>query len=76
MSWIERFETLEELRLRVRGFARTYNREWLLERHGYRSPVEARELLLSPGRGVMIALFTECPVNRGRRRRTDRRRER
>ena len=44
--WIERFETLEELRLRVRGFADTYNRGWLLERHGYRSPVEARERML------------------------------
>lgn len=45
--WIERFETLEELRAAVREFARTYNRHWLLERHGYRSPLEAREHLLA-----------------------------
>ncbi len=33
--WIERFETLGELRAAVREFARAYNREWLIERHGY-----------------------------------------
>jgi transposase InsO family protein len=49
--WIERFETLEELRAATREFARTYNRDWLLERHGYRSPLEARERLLSDPSG-------------------------
>ncbi len=44
--WIERFATHEELRARVRAFARTYNREWLLERHGFLTPLEAREHLL------------------------------
>jgi transposase InsO family protein len=46
--WIERFETFEALRSAVRRFARTYNDHWLLERHGYRSPIEARERLLGP----------------------------
>jgi hypothetical protein len=32
--WIERFETLKQLRAAVRAFARSYNRDWLLERHG------------------------------------------
>ena len=45
--WIERFETFEELRAAVRAFGRLYNREWLLERHGYRTPIEAREHLLA-----------------------------
>lgn len=45
--WIERFETFEELRAAVRDFGRLYNREWLLERHGYRTPIEAREMLLA-----------------------------
>jgi putative transposase len=49
--WIERFETLEELRARVREFARTYNEHWLLERHGYRSPREARRRLLAAQAG-------------------------
>jgi transposase InsO family protein len=38
---------LEELRVAVRSFGRLYNREWLLERHGYRTPIEPREHLLA-----------------------------
>jgi hypothetical protein len=45
--WIERFATFEELRAAVREFATTYNEHWLLERHGYRPPAEAREHLLA-----------------------------
>ncbi len=45
--WIERFDNFEQLRQAVRDFARLYNREWLLERHGYRTPNEVRELLLT-----------------------------
>jgi transposase InsO family protein len=44
--WIERFATFEELRDRLRAFACQYNHSWLLERHGYRTPIEAREYLL------------------------------
>jgi transposase InsO family protein len=47
LLWLERFETLEQLREAVRSFGRLYNREWLLERHGYRTPIEARETLLA-----------------------------
>jgi putative transposase len=43
--WIERFDTLEHLRARVRQFARDFNEHWLLERHGYRTPREARDAL-------------------------------
>ena len=38
--WIERFDTLEQLRHRVRRFAETYTAHWLLERHGYRPPAK------------------------------------
>jgi putative transposase len=44
--WIERFETLEDLRAAVRSFGRSYNEHWLIERHGYRTPIEARERLI------------------------------
>jgi transposase InsO family protein len=44
--WIERFQTHEALRGRVRAFAGIYNRAWLIERHGYLSPLEARERML------------------------------
>jgi hypothetical protein len=43
--WIERFDTLDKLRTAVRAFGRTYNQQWLIERHGCRTPIEAREHL-------------------------------
>ncbi|MDX6720332.1 MAG: putative transposase [Solirubrobacteraceae bacterium] len=43
--WIERLDTHDALRTRVRQFARTYNQSGLLERHTYRTPIEAREHL-------------------------------
>jgi putative transposase len=43
--WIERFDTLEQLRARIRQFAADYNEHWLLERHGYRNPRQARSAL-------------------------------
>ncbi len=46
LLWIERFQTHEQLRGAVRDFGRRYNRAWLLERHGYRTPIEARQHLL------------------------------
>jgi len=45
--WIEHFDTFEALRDAVRAFTVTYNHEWLLERHSYRTPIEAREHLLN-----------------------------
>jgi putative transposase len=47
--WIGRFDTLDELRTAVRTFGRTYNQQWLIERHGYRTPTETREHLLREG---------------------------
>ncbi len=44
--WIERFATFEDLRAAVRGFGRTFNERWPLERHHYRTPAQAREHLL------------------------------
>jgi transposase InsO family protein len=43
--WIERFDTLEQLRQRIRRFARDFNEHWLLQRHGYRTPAQTREAL-------------------------------
>ena len=55
LLWIERFETFEQLRAAVRAFGRLYNAEWLLERHGYRTPIEAREHLLGVAAEAQIA---------------------
>jgi transposase InsO family protein len=59
LLWIERFESFEQLRCAVRDFARLYNREWLLERHGYRTPAEAREYLRSGSAGMIRQQSTE-----------------
>jgi len=51
--WIERFDTFEELRAAVRKFAVNYNHEWLLERHNYRTPIEARAHLAALAQTVV-----------------------
>jgi putative transposase len=43
---VHRFQTLEEARWVIGRFIRRYNAEWLLERHGYRTPAEVRQEFL------------------------------
>lgn len=45
--WIRPFDTVEELRLTLLAFRDQYNREWLIERHGYQSPSAQHERLLA-----------------------------
>jgi len=42
LLWIERFETVEALRLALLAFKDRYNREWLIERHGHQTPAAVR----------------------------------
>ena len=42
LLWVRRFDTVEELRLALLAFKRTYNRTWIVERHGYRTPAQVR----------------------------------
>jgi transposase InsO family protein len=42
LLWVRSFATVEELRLALLEWAELYNREWLIERHGHRSPAAAR----------------------------------
>lgn len=42
LLWVRTFATVEELRLALAEWAELYNREWMIERHGHRSPSEAR----------------------------------
>jgi transposase InsO family protein len=42
LLWVRRFATIEELRLALLEFQRTYNQTWILERHGYRTPAQVR----------------------------------
>lgn len=47
LIWVRIFETVEELRLALLEFKERYNREWLIERHGHRSPAEVRRAFVS-----------------------------
>jgi putative transposase len=42
LLWVRPFATIEELRLALIGFKRTYNRSWIIERHGYKTPAQVR----------------------------------
>ena len=47
LLWVRRFATIEELRLALLEFQRTYNQTWIVERHGYRTPAQVRADQLS-----------------------------
>ena len=46
LLWVRSFETIEELRLALLAFKRTYNEQWMLEKYDYRSPAQVRRDLV------------------------------
>jgi transposase InsO family protein len=42
LLWIERFDSVEALRRALLAFRDRYNAEWLIERHGHRTPAAVR----------------------------------
>ena len=54
LLWIQYFATVAELIEALRGFKRRYNEQWLIERHGYRTPGQARTDY-SPRSGARIS---------------------
>ena len=48
LLWVRPFATIEELRLALIAFKRTYNQTWIIERHGYRTPAPVRADQISP----------------------------
>jgi putative transposase len=42
LLWVRYFASIEELRLALLEFRDKYNRQWRLEKHGYRSPAQVR----------------------------------
>jgi putative transposase len=42
LLWVQRFATVEELRLALQAFKQLYNQSWIVERHGYRTPAQVR----------------------------------
>jgi transposase InsO family protein len=43
--YLHDFQSLEEARTIIGEFIERYNHGWILERHGYRTPAEARREL-------------------------------
>ena len=50
-------DTIEELRLALLAFKRTYNEQWMLEKYHYRSPAQVRRRPRRAGRGSVDAPF-------------------
>ena len=46
LLWVRSFDTIEELRLALLAFKRTYNAQWMLEKYHYRSPAQVRRDLV------------------------------
>lgn len=46
LLWVRTFETIEELRQALLAFRETYNTTWLIERHGFLTPVQFRQMQL------------------------------
>lgn len=42
LLWVEHFATVAESVAALRVYKRRYNEQWLIERHGYRTPAQAR----------------------------------
>jgi len=48
LLWVRHFATVEELRLALIAFKRTYNQTWIVERHGYKTPAQIRDDQIGP----------------------------
>lgn len=42
LLWVRSFETVEELRQALLEFKELYNNDWLIERHGHKTPAQVR----------------------------------
>jgi hypothetical protein len=59
------FQTIDEVRDAVRAFVVRYNAEWLIEKNGHRSPLDARAAWLDRPSGAPRSA-THCPESRVR----------
>jgi hypothetical protein len=44
--YLQDFDTLDQARDVIGDFIKQYNREWLIERHGHRTPADVRRTLM------------------------------
>jgi len=42
LLWVKTFDTVEKLRQALLEFQHTYNHQWIIERHGYKTPAQVR----------------------------------
>jgi len=42
LLWVRRFATIAELQQALQEFKGTYNEQWIVERHRYRTPAQVR----------------------------------
>lgn len=47
LLWVRTFQTVEDLRQALHAWLRLYNEQWLVERHGFRSPAQVRRDLVA-----------------------------
>ena len=52
LLWIRPFATVAELIDALREFRRRYNEQWLIRRHGYRTPSRVRSELVDGSQAV------------------------
>jgi transposase InsO family protein len=52
LLWVRAFATVAELAEALREFRRRYNGQWLIERHGFRAPEQARADFPTGSRGL------------------------
>jgi hypothetical protein len=55
LLWVRSFATVAELADALREFRRRYNDQWLIERHGFRTPSQARADALAASRQLDAA---------------------
>ena len=49
LRWVRTFQTVEELRRALAEFRERYNQRWIVQRHNYLPPQQARQQLLALG---------------------------
>jgi putative transposase len=49
LLWVRTFRTVEELRQALAEFRERYNQRWIVQRHNYLTPEQARQQLLAQG---------------------------
>ncbi|MGH9071883.1 MAG: IS3 family transposase [Acidimicrobiales bacterium] len=45
LLWVQRFGTMDDLQQALQSFKQQYNQRWLVSKHGYVAPIQARALL-------------------------------